>query len=172
MESSDPEKRAGLGSAMPSDKSINTLAHATAGSDPEKAHGRDGLGSDHHLGRRHADDEDGDDVEETDDDHDSESTRAGEIQPVQSRSQSIINRVLSTRSIDPGPPPDGGWSAWVTGEFLQSPFFPLLSFFLFLFGRVGGGEHHLVKKDIVLLITIMFPSHLALCAHLIVMNSW
>ncbi|CAI4213331.1 unnamed protein product [Parascedosporium putredinis] len=111
---------------MPSDKSINTLAHASAGPDPEKAHGRDGFGSDHHLGRRHADDEDGDDVEETDDDHDSESTRAGEIQPVQSRSQSIINRVLSTRSIDPGPPPDGGWSAWIT----------------------------------------------ALCAHLIVMNSW
>ena len=103
MKSSDLEKT-GLGTNVSSDKSTDI---ENAGSDPEKQSGRDSIGID----PAHSGDHDG---------HDSDSTDAGEIQPVQSRTQSVINRVLSTvastGSINPGPPPDGGLSAWVTGE--------------------------------------------------------
>jgi hypothetical protein len=110
MDSPDQEKKIGLSAISNSDKSSDLEKF---GSDPEKHSGRDDA-----RGHHHADDDEDDHESDTSNDLD-----AGEIQPVQSRAQSIINRVLSTvvstHSINPGPPPDGGWSAWVIGETMN-----------------------------------------------------
>lgn len=53
-----------------------------------------------------------------DDDTDSDSSDPEDAQPA-SRTHSVITRVLSrvsTHTLNPGPPPDGGFSAWMAGK--------------------------------------------------------